>query len=159
MLSLKARDSTKIQSSTSARTLNRLRHFNTRISLPVMVQAWRKDLPKAKSLIKLLRTNPWRKTTFEENVKNFRSHLRVRGYPDNLVNKVLAEVKFTERKLVSLGAVFWMSRNARMLRESKKRLPRRLQESRLLKKRIKLKRIKMPFVTQYNPSVPNPKIF
>ena len=38
--------------------------------------------------------------------------MRVRGYPDNLVNKVLAEVKFTERKLVSLGAVFWMSRNA-----------------------------------------------
>ena len=37
--------------------------------------------------------------------------MHVRGYPDNLVNKVLAEVKFTERKLVSLAAVFWMSRN------------------------------------------------
>ena len=32
--------------------------------------------------------------------------MRVRGYPDNLVNKVLAEVKFTERKLGSLAAVF-----------------------------------------------------
>ena len=47
--------------------------------------------------LRLLGTNS-SKATFEENVKNFRSHLRVRGYPDNLVNKVLAEVKFTDRK-------------------------------------------------------------
>ena len=47
--------------------------------------------------LRLLRTNS-SKATFVENVKNFRSHLRVRGYPDNLVNKVLAEVKFTDRK-------------------------------------------------------------
>ena len=46
---------------------------------------------------RLHRTNS-SKATFEENVKNFRAHLRVRGYPDNLVNKVLAEVKFTDRK-------------------------------------------------------------
>ena len=47
--------------------------------------------------LRLLRTNS-SKATFVENVKNVRSHLRVRGYPDNLVNKVLAEVKFTDRK-------------------------------------------------------------
>ena len=77
--------------------------------------------------LRLLRTNSWRKTTFEENVKNFRSHLRVRGYPDNLVNKVLAGVKFTDRK------------------------------SALQQKPQKVQNVLMPFVTQYNPSVPNPK--
>lgn len=76
--------------------------------------------------LRLLRTNS-SKATFEENVKNFRSHLRVRGYPDNLVNKVLAEVKFTDRK------------------------------SALQQKPQKVKNGLMPFVTQYNPSVPNLK--
>ena len=38
LLSLKPRDSTQIQSLTPARTLNRLRHFNTRISLPVTLR-------------------------------------------------------------------------------------------------------------------------
>ena len=47
--------------------------------------------------LRLLRTNS-PKTKFEENIKNFRSHLRVRGYPDNLGNKVLAVVKFTESR-------------------------------------------------------------
>ena len=45
----------------------------------------KKDLSKAKQ-------------TFEDNIKNFRLDLRVPGYPDNLVNKVLAEVNFTDRK-------------------------------------------------------------
>ena len=76
--------------------------------------------------LRLLRTNS-SKATFEENVKNFRSHLRVRGYPDNLVNKVLAEVKFTDRK------------------------------SALQQKPQKVKNGLMPFVTQYNPPVPNLK--
>ena len=76
--------------------------------------------------LRLLRTNS-SKATFEENDKNFRSHLRVRGYPDNLVNKVLAEVKFTDRK------------------------------SALQQKPQKVKNGLMPFVTQYNPSVPNLK--
>ena len=79
-------------------------------------------------VLRLLRTNS-SKTTFEESVKNFRSHLRVRGYPDNLVNKVLAEVKFTDR------------------------------ESALQQKLQKVQNGLMPFVTQYNPSVPNLKIF
>ena len=86
--------------------------------------------------------------------------MRVRGYPDNLVNKVLAEVKFTERKLVSLAAVFLdvTQRAGERCVTSKKRLLRRLKESRLFNKNpLSSKRIKMPFVTQYNPSVPNPK--
>ena len=76
--------------------------------------------------LRLLRTNS-SKATFEENVENFRSHLRVRGYSDNLENKILAEVKFTDRK------------------------------SALQQKPQKVKNGLMPFVTQYNPSVPNLK--
>ena len=37
---------------------------------------------------------------FEENSKNFRKRLTSRGYPmaNNLVDKIIAEVKFEERK-------------------------------------------------------------
>ena len=35
---------------------------------------------------------------FEENIENFRTHLTSRGYPNNLVDKILSEVKFAERK-------------------------------------------------------------
>ena len=76
--------------------------------------------------LRLLRTNS-SKTKFEENISNFKSHLRVRGYPDALVNKVLAEVKFTNRK------------------SALEQKPHRVQSG------------LMPFVTQYNPSVPNLK--
>ena len=75
--------------------------------------------------LRLLRTNS-SKTSFEEKIKNFRSNLRVRGYPEKLVNKVLAEVEFKNRKSA-------------------------LQQKPKLQKRL------LPFVTQYNPSVPNLK--
>ena len=45
--------------------------------------------------LRLLRTNS-SKTTFEENIRNFRVRLRMRGYPRNLVDLILSEVKFTE---------------------------------------------------------------
>jgi hypothetical protein len=48
----------------------------------------------------LLRTNS-SKITFEENIKEYISGLHVRVYPDILVNKVLSEVKFEERKVSS----------------------------------------------------------
>ena len=51
---------------------------------------------KGKAL-RLLRTNS-SKTLFEESINNFKSRLRYRGYPNNIVEKTLAEVKFTERK-------------------------------------------------------------
>ena len=35
---------------------------------------------------------------FEENIKHFRTRLTSRGYPNNLVDKILSEVKFVERK-------------------------------------------------------------
>ena len=47
--------------------------------------------------ITLLRTNS-SKVAFGEGVGNFTSRLRLRGYLDNQVNKVLAEAKFTVRK-------------------------------------------------------------
>ena len=56
----------------------------------------RKGFIKGEAL-RLLRTNS-SKNSFEDNIRAFRSRLHVRGYPDNLVNKVLSEVKFEERK-------------------------------------------------------------
>ena len=47
--------------------------------------------------LRLLRTNS-SKTTFEENICNFRVRLRMRGCPRHLVDNVLSEVKFTERE-------------------------------------------------------------
>ena len=76
--------------------------------------------------LRLLRTNST-ETKFEENICNFKSHLRVRGYPDDLVNRVLAEVKFTNRK------------------------------SALEQKQHRVQNGLMPFVTQYNPPVSNLK--
>ena len=35
---------------------------------------------------------------FEENIENFRTRLTSRGYPNNLVDKIISEVKFEERK-------------------------------------------------------------
>jgi len=47
--------------------------------------------------VRLLRSDS-SQTTFKENIKHFRSYLRVRGYPD-LVNNVLEDViKFTDGK-------------------------------------------------------------
>lgn len=47
--------------------------------------------------LKLLGTNSSKKT-FEDNIEALRSCLHDRGYPHVLVNEVLSEVKFEERK-------------------------------------------------------------
>ena len=47
--------------------------------------------------LRLLRTNS-SKVMFEENIKNFRTRLTPRGYPNNLVDKIISGVKFAERK-------------------------------------------------------------
>jgi len=75
--------------------------------------------------LRLLRTNSSKKV-FEEKIKTFKSHLIERGYPENLIQATLSEVKFEERKLA-------------------------LQPKQRENKRI------LPFVTQYQPSVPNLK--
>ena len=47
--------------------------------------------------LRLLRTNS-SETTFDVNIRQFKSCLQERGYPDTLVYKVLSEVKFEDRK-------------------------------------------------------------
>ena len=47
--------------------------------------------------LRLLRTNS-SKVMFEENIKNFRTRLTSIGYPNNLVDKIISEVKFAKRK-------------------------------------------------------------
>ena len=49
---------------------------------------------------RLLRRNS-SQLTFEENVKNFEKHLLNKGYPTNVVEKHLSEVKFSDRKSVT----------------------------------------------------------
>ena len=46
--------------------------------------------------LRLLRTN-FSVKTFEENITTFKKHLLERGYPQNLINNTLSEVKFQER--------------------------------------------------------------
>ena len=46
--------------------------------------------------LRLLRTNS-SNATFEENISNFRTRLLARGYPCNLIERTLSEIKFTER--------------------------------------------------------------
>ena len=55
----------------------------------------RKGFIKGEAL-RLLRTNS-SKATFEENITQFKRRLRNRGYPDNLLENTLTEIKFSER--------------------------------------------------------------
>ena len=52
--------------------------------------------------LRILRTNP-SKDTFVENISKFKRHLRDRGYPRNLVEKLLPEIKFTRSCSVLKG--------------------------------------------------------
>ena len=72
--------------------------------------------------LRLLRTNS-SKDMFDKNIKNFRTHLISRGYPNSLVDKILSEVNFADRK------------NA------------------FTQKQKAQKKI-LPFVTQFQPSLP-----
>ena len=75
--------------------------------------------------LRLLRTNS-SKATFEENISKFKKRLRTRGYPNNLIVKILSEIKFTKRESA-------------------------------LKHNKQSQKYILPFVTQYQPSVPNIK--
>ena len=46
--------------------------------------------------LRILRTNS-SEATFDENISNFKNHLRDRGYPQNLMDKILSGIKFTGR--------------------------------------------------------------
>ena len=64
---------------------------------------------------------------FEEKVKNFKRHLLQKGYPENWIQKTLSKVKFEDRKLT------------------------------LQQRKSKENKLILPFVKQYQPSVPNLK--
>ena len=89
----KARDFTTKEYLTSTHILNLHRLFNIRISLSAIL---RKGLIKGESL-GLLRSNSSAKP-FYENIYNFKKRLRTEGYPQNLIEKITSEVKFTEQK-------------------------------------------------------------
>ena len=72
--------------------------------------------------LRILRTN-YSKTTFEENISNFKKRLIDRGYPQTLIENLLSDIKFTER------------------------------ESALMKHNNREEKEILPFVTQYQPSV------
>ena len=56
----------------------------------------RKGFIKGEAL-RLLRTNSSEKL-YEDNIKKFKTRLCERGYPDNLINNILGEIRFEERK-------------------------------------------------------------
>ena len=60
--------------------------------------------------LRLLRTNS-SKELFEEKIKNFKSHLIERGYPENLIITTFSEVIFEDRKLA-------LQKNKRKISES-----------------------------------------
>ena len=72
--------------------------------------------------LRILRTNS-SKTTFEENISNFKIRLIDRGYPQTMIENLLSDIKFTER------------------------------ESALLKHNNKEEKEILPFVTRYRSSV------
>ncbi|MCV6575210.1 MAG: hypothetical protein OIF58_05695, partial [Cohaesibacter sp.] len=76
-------------------TLSLLKHFSTHFNScrPAGVK---KGFVKGEAL-RLLRTNS-SKFTFEENIENFKTRLISRGYPEQMVEKILSEVKYEERK-------------------------------------------------------------
>ena len=78
--------------------------------------------------LRMLRTNS-PKTTFEENISNFKKRLIDRGYPQTIIENLLLDIKFTER------------------------------ESALLKHNNKEEKEILPFVTQYQPSASTLKEF
>ena len=97
--------------------LSLLRHSSTHILNPVITQG-------QKNLHEGWRPQTTEKETFEENIKRFKLRLQARGYPSNLTDETLSEVKFSDRKTA-------------------------------LKENTRVRKNLLPFVTQYNPSVPN----
>ena len=103
---------------------NQLKHSNIHIT-PHVPPRCQKGFIKGEAL-RLLRPEILLKY-YLNVIKTFKQHLLQRGYPQNLIQKTLSEVKFEDRKL------------ALQQRKSKEN------------KRI------LPFVTQYQSSVPNLK--
>ena len=75
--------------------------------------------------LRLLRTNS-SKVIFDKNIKNFKTRLISRGYPESMVEKILSEVKYADRATA-------------------------------LTQKQKAQKILLPFVTQFQPSLPGLK--
>ena len=65
------------------------------VKSPSEAKKWNVLSSEGKAL-RLLRTNS-SKTTFEDNITECKRRLQSRGYPDNLSEKIISEVKFSER--------------------------------------------------------------
>ena len=115
------RDSRKNRFSTCAHITSLLKHFSTQNFNSCHTAGVKKGFVKGEAL-RLMRTNS-SKDMFDKNIKNFRTHLISRGYPNSLVDKILSEVNFADRKNV------------------------------LTQKQKAQKKI-LPFVTQFQPSLP-----
>ena len=72
-------------------------HFSTLTATAVIQQALKNVLSKEGEALRLLRTNSLR-VTFEENINNFKTCLISRYYPEQIVEKILSEVKYEDRK-------------------------------------------------------------
>ena len=75
---------------------NQLKPFSALTSTAVTHQALRKGLFKGEALT-LLRTNSSR-VTFTDNIKTFKTCLISRSYPKKLVEKILSEGNYADRK-------------------------------------------------------------
>ena len=78
-----------------------MRHFNIHnlVVSPTLLIGVKKGFMKEEVLIRLPRRNSSKKI-FEEKIENFKiSHLREKGYPEDLINSTLKEVTFEDRKL------------------------------------------------------------
>ena len=96
LLSSKAKDLTNKQSLISAHILSRQRLSSTLTSHPVTHQGSEEGFIKGEAL-RLLRTTSSAKS-FVENINQFKARLRVRDYPDSLVERITSEDKFSARK-------------------------------------------------------------
>ena len=75
---------------------NQLKPFSALTSTAVTHQALKKSSLKGEALT-LLRTNSSR-VTFTDNIKTFKTCLISRGYPKKLVEKILSEGNYADRK-------------------------------------------------------------
>ena len=111
----------------SVRTSSLLRRFSTHISLHPTLRVWKKVSSKER-LLDFSEQTQSSKKIFEGKIKVFKSHLLKRGYPEKLIQTpTLLEVKFEERTRFALQ-------------------PKQKENKRI-----------SPFVTIYQPSVPNLK--
>ena len=76
---------------------NQLKPFSTLASIAVTHKALKRVFQRTGEALTLLRTNSPR-VTFTDNIKTFKTCLISRGYPKKLVEKILSEGNYADRK-------------------------------------------------------------